>query len=115
MQSADSCARLEEFAREICHRIGHAARHVSADCGNRGACPPSRVDKQAREPPSVALKSKLLCSITPYRASLDKWDVGFQQTKSRTPVPTHYGFSSCLRGSFYPRLQSQRRESRGLS
>jgi len=42
------------------------------------------------------LKSKLWCSFTPGNVDLDEWDAGFRQTKSKTPVPPHYGFSCAL-------------------
>ena len=41
LQSADAGARFEAFAREICDRIGHAARHVSANRRDRSTRPSS--------------------------------------------------------------------------
>jgi hypothetical protein len=39
---------------------------------------------------------------------LDEWDAGFRQTKSKTPVPTHYELSIHLRGVFWKDLQGRR-------
>jgi hypothetical protein len=36
---------------------------------------------------------------------LDEWDAGFRQTKSKTPVPPHYGLEIYLRVVFWKRLR----------
>jgi|GEM_PF-7091817 len=40
--------------------------------------------------------------------TLDDWDAGFRQTKSKTPVPIHYGLLIYLRVFFGQRLQGRR-------
>jgi len=48
-----------------------------------------------------------LWRFTPSRVDLDEWDAGSRQTKSKTPVPTHYGLSIYLRGVFWKGLQGR--------
>jgi hypothetical protein len=57
---------------------------------------------------SQTAESKSLCRFTPGHVDLDEWDAGFRQTKSKTPVPTHYGLSIYLRGVFWKGLQWRR-------
>jgi len=98
-------------ALDAAHRSPRSARFLCAKIGFPVGPATRRAIKRNKELPKLSkcfprvLKSKLWCSFTAGHVDLDEWDAGFRQTKSKTPVPPHYGLPIYLRVVFWKRLQ----------
>jgi len=98
-------------ALDAAHRLPRSLRIRETEIGSPVEPATRRPIKRNKELSKLSncfsrvLKSKLLCSFTPGHVDLDEWDAGFRQTKSKTPVPPHYGLSIYLRVVFWKRLQ----------
>lgn len=93
-------------ALDAAHRSPRSARFLRAKIGSPVGPATRRPIKRNKELSKLSKcfprvpKSKLWCSFTPGHVDLDEWDAGFRQTKSKTPVPPHYGLSIYLRVLF---------------